>query len=353
MIATETGISKKTSCAVVAQETEKLIHSNELTRLMKPQNYCGILLVDGKWIKVKERTLVLISFVDYLTHDIPAYVIAYSENMYDIEEGFKFLKSIGYELKVIVADESMGEIVHVAKKVFPDVIIQLCLTHYTKAQDRTFVVNQAKRRIKSLERKLQNLGNSFFIRTHHHDIEKARKITNEIADLEHEFGYMISVQKFFQEIFWSVKTEQELSDAEDRMNEFIGRMNLDRYPHAEKIQKRYLNYYEKRELLTSFTKHPKLNIPRTTNLIEGFHSNLQLRLSTIRGFEKEGHTLNYLNALILKRRFKKFTDCKKKFKNLNGKSPLQISNPLNTFGFNFNDTNWINFCVNLKKETQK
>jgi len=38
----------------VNETTEKLIHSNELTKLLKPQNYCGILLIDGKYVPVKK-----------------------------------------------------------------------------------------------------------------------------------------------------------------------------------------------------------------------------------------------------------------------------------------------------------
>jgi len=257
---------------------------------------------------------------------------------------------MNYPLAAVVCDESMGEIAEVSKRIFPNAIIQHCLTHYTRNIDRIFAFGKAARSMKALERQLHGMGDSFLIHTHPCDIEKARTIVNEIAQLEFEYGYLIDVHKYFQDIFWKSKDEQDVSRLEDSLNEAIGRMNLDRYPHAEKIKKRYLDYYEKRERLIAFTRHP--DIPRTTNLIEGFNSTtLALRLSSIRGFEKEEHARNYLNALILKRRFQKFTDCKGKFKHLNGRSPLEISNPLHTFNFNGHD--WIRFCRNLKKQTQK
>src|SRR3989339_2206094 len=96
IIENEKGINKKSACIVVNQTTEELIPSNDLTRLLKPQNYSGILLVDRKYVPVKETS-----------------------------------------------DETMGQIAQVAREVFPDVIIQICLTHYSKTIERTFIANSA------------------------------------------------------------------------------------------------------------------------------------------------------------------------------------------------------------------
>lgn len=349
-------ISRNTAYAVVNRTMKELIHSNELTLLLQPQNYSGIILVDGKYFPVKGRLrgCVVIPFIDYLTHDIPIHIFAHTENTVDVREGFEKLKAIGYQLKVVVCDESMGEIATVAKEVFPEVIIQTCLTHYMKNIDREFKVKEAKRRIQSLKKELRYMGESVLVPSHVHDIEKAKRLTNEIANLEFEYGYLIEVQSIFQHIFWGVHTEEELDKAEYDLNYAISKMNLKTYPYAERIRRRYLDYYEKREQILAFLKFPEMDIPKTTNLIEGFNSTtLEARLSTIRGFEKEENAESYLNALILKRRFQKFTDCKKKFKHLNGKSPLQISKPLNDFGFDFNSNDWINFCRNLEKWSQR
>ncbi|MBD3279439.1 MAG: hypothetical protein GF390_01875 [Candidatus Pacebacteria bacterium] len=63
-------------------------------------------------------------------------------------------------------------------------------------------------------------------------------------------------------------------------------------------------------------------MPTTTNLIECFNSHLQGRLKTIKGFESFKHADLWLNAYFLRRRTKKFTDCRGKFRNLNGKTSL-------------------------------
>jgi len=66
------------------------------------------------------------------------------------------------------------------------------------------------------------------------------------------------------------------------------------------------------------------NTPQTSNLIESFNSHLQGRLKTIKGFESFTHAKLWLNGYFLRRRTKKFTDCRGKFRKLNGKTSLQI-----------------------------
>lgn len=368
-------ISKKTICSLTTRVTKELINSNELTKLLKPQNYSGIILIDGKCVPVKiveerkfagfmpwskkrrgrtKRGLVIIPFIDYETHDIPIYINALSENMYEIEKGFRELKDMGYQLKVVVCDESMGEIAQAAKKVFPDVIIQFCLTHYSKCIERCFKVGCIKRSIKALENKLNRLNDSIFIPTHHYARERAVDIVNRIAELEYEYGYMIRIREIFQNIFWKAETIEEINNLEDELNVIIGCMDLKNYPYRQRIVDRYLDYYDKRERIIAFALHPELNIPKTTNLIEGFNSTtLELRLSSIRGFEKEENARNYINALILKRRFTKFTDCRRKFKHLNGRSPLEIAEPLNNFYLKSCSRDWVRFCRNIKKYPPK
>jgi uncharacterized protein YaaR (DUF327 family) len=339
---------------------------------MKPQNYSGVLLIDGKAIPVKQleeetlemrhqggfisrsakrrkikKNLTLLPFIDYETHDIPVYIIASSENKYEIREGFRELKEMGYELKVLICDESVGEIAQVAKEFYPQVITQTCLKHYSANLDREFKVNGIKRTIRSIENKLESIGESLLIPTHRHDIERARKLTNRLADLEFKYRDLIRFQNAMNDMLWGSKTLEELGEAEDRMNELLAQMNLDQQ-HGGRIIKRYRDYYKKHIKITAFLRYPDLNIPKTTNLIEGFNSTgIELRLSSIRGFEKEETARNYVNAMILKYRFHKFKCCKKPFTHLNGKSPLEIAHP--SIHKNLpSGREWIEFCRKLK-----
>lgn len=264
---------------MVNQTTEELVDSNDLTKLLRPQNYSGILLIDGKYIPVKEtgvekvpgfvprsakrrgktkKGLVAIVCIDYLTHDIPIYGISLSENRFDMKQIFLKLKAIGYPLKVVVCDETMGQIAEVAREVFPDVIIQICCTHYSKTIERTFVARNAKRTYRSLQKQLNFLGESFFILTHHHDLEKAVRLTNQMASLEFQYGYLWEAQELFHDLFWKVSDEKGLMAWEDYFNERIGLMDLKKYPYRKRIEDRYLDYYEKREWITASILHPRV-----------------------------------------------------------------------------------------------
>lgn len=372
-----TNLNRKTICSLTNRATDDLIHSNELTRLLNPQDYCGIILVDGKYVPVKKiedridrmeerlghvpiskkrrgktkKGLVVMPFMDYESHDIPVYITALSENRVDIREGFKQLKEMEYPLKAVICDESMGKIAQVARQVYPDVIIQSCLTHYSKCIERSFGVNGPKRRIRSLERKLQKLGDKILIPTYHYDIERARLLVSEISDLEYQYGPLIDIHSIFQQIFWEAETEEDLNRLEDQLNITIGNIDMKKYPYAKQIKDRYLDYYDKRDMIIASIQNPELDIPRTTNLLEGFNSTtLEMRLSSIRGFERDCTAESYINALILKYRFHRFTDCRGKFKHLNGKSPLEIAKPINNFNFNFyyRGENWIRLCQQLR-----
>ena len=161
-------------------------------------------------------------------------------------------------------------------------------------------------------------------------------------------------KELFHDLFWQVQGVQELAEWENNFNERIALMDLKNYPYGKKIKDRYLDYYEKRESVTTSILHPELDIPRTTNLIEGWNSTtMELRISSIRGFKKEQNARNYINAIILKYRFHKFKDCKGKFKYLNGKSPIEAAEPLNTFGFDSENSDWISFCRKIKKQVPK
>jgi transposase-like protein len=103
---------------------------------------------------------------------------------------------------------------------------------------------------------------------------------------------------------------------------------------ASKIYNKYANTNElcKKVMLDIAKRSPDLlgylklpKTPRTTNLIESFNSHLQGRLKTIKGFENFKNANNWLNIYFLRRRLKKFPDCEKQFKKLNGTASLELT----------------------------
>ncbi len=99
------------------------------------------------------------------------------------------------------------------------------------------------------------------------------------------------------------------------------------FPRAQLrlVKNIWLDFKEREPYLFNHLKFPNLHIPHITNLMEGYNSQLESRLGSIRGLETTLTGQNYLNAWIIKRRFTTFTDCKIPFKHWNGKTPLECA----------------------------
>lgn len=74
-----------------------------------------------------------------------------------------------------------------------------------------------------------------------------------------------------------------------------------------------------------FTYLKVKGLPRTDQAIENFFRFVSLRTKTLNVFRSWKTAADYLNALVLYRRFKKFESCKAKHKSFNGRAPLEIA----------------------------
>lgn len=234
--------------------------------------YCGYLVFDGKWVKVKGYKMgrVLLWGIDYLTHDIPHFTFAPSENYQACIKYFKDLKDTGYSLQYLVCDDNEA-FKMAARIVYPKVIIQTCLNHYK-----------------------ENIRNSLGVRS-----TKNEKYIN----------FYIDVEKLFKERMEFVSFTREIAAIYTRYKDDSKCL----YWMEDLIQKR-------KELLAY---HQFIGVPNTTNMIESYNSHLQGRLKSIKGFKSFNTAKLWLNGYILRRRLKPFTDCEEPFKELNGKCSLE------------------------------
>ena len=227
-------------------------------------------MVDGKYVKVRgyEKAIPLLWGIDYLSHDIPVFEFAPSENYESWLKYFGYLKSIKYPLQIVVCDDNEN-IKMAARYIFPNVLIQTCQNHF-----------------------LENIRKDLFVRTE----EKYREF---VFDLKRElFSRKINKKDFQKRALKLVK----------------------KYTGNE-IALRYLLKIERHfEELTAASLIPRT--PKDTNLIELYNSHLQARLKSIKGFKSFSSAEKWLNAYILRRRFRPFRDCSQKFRNLNGKNSI-------------------------------
>jgi transposase-like protein len=206
--------------------------------------------------------------IDYLTHDIPIFELTASESYESWLKYFGYLKSIRYPMQIVICDDNEN-IKLAARYIFPNVIIQTCQNHF-----------------------LENIRRDLQVRTE-------EKYKSFVDDLKNElFSRKITCQDFEKKAFKLFKKYQQDSIA---------------ISYMLRIQK-----YTQELTNASFIKHA----PCTTNLMELYNSHLEARLKSIKGFKSFISAKRWLNAYILRRRFRKFRSCCRKFRYLNGKTSI-------------------------------
>lgn len=239
------------------------------------QKFQGILLIDGKYVKVKKNTrkIPVLYGVDYKTHDIPHFRLTKTENYLNCKKFFESLKLTDYPLQAIVCDDN-SNIYNAAKYVFPNVVVQLCHVHF-----------------------LRNAQYSLDLKTNQY----------------HQLFYPV-LSKLLVE-------KRSKLDFEKKAANLVKQFSKD-----EVCSSILIDLARKQSLLQGYLHHK--GTPTTTNLIESMNSHLEARVKPLKGFESFKHAELWLNGYFLRRRTKKWTDCSGKFKHLNGKTSLEITKKL-------------------------
>ena len=222
-----------------------LPHCADLTRKYC-NRFCGILVVDGKYVAVApyDRKIPLLYGIDYLTHDIPTYKLLPSENYQACLSFFNSLRLLNYPLKALVCDDN-SNIYTACLEVYPKAIIQICQNHL-KENIRRFLSVRSDPTYKPFMAEINNL--------------------------------------FKKKLSYGV---------------FLNQANLiyQKYNADPKCTSVMLDIQNKLPLLLNHLKIK--HTPRTTNLIECFNSHLNGRLKTIKGFKSFKHADLWLNAYLI------------------------------------------------------
>lgn len=270
----EVGLTGAQSYNRVARELAGLPDNTQLTReLCDPSRFSGILIIDGKFIKVRgyKAKIPFIYAIDYLTHDIPIGVLAPAEDTTAFRKIFFALKDIGYPLRAVVCDER-ASIQTALKQAFPRAKVQLCLNHYTE----------------NLRREL-NLRTD---ETYLHFFNSLKK---------HVFG---------------AATDQQVTDGLRHV--------LERHAQGSPYLKSILDeiHHRRHELFAYLAIQ---GCPNNTNLIELYNSHLNARVKSIKGFKSFEAADTWLNAYLIRRRTKPLTDCEPKFRHLNKHASFELT----------------------------
>lgn len=271
--------------------------------LCDPKRFSGILIIDGKYVAVKDfkDKIPFIYAIDYLTHDIVHGDLFPAEDEMAFSQLFQKLYDLNYNIKIVVADDRPG-IKQALNKVFPYAKLQLCHVHFLE-KFRT-----------ALRVKTEDRYRHFFNSLRLHVFIEGTDEEKIDAGLEHVLTNHAAHSPKLQDIIWEVKRRHEV----------------------------LFNYLKVKDC------------PNNTNLIELYNSHLNGRLKTIKGFQSFESARRWLNAWMVRRRTKAFTDCDKKFKHLNKHCSLEFTikkqalwpDSLTNLGINK-----VNFYENFPKKT--
>lgn len=272
-LADENNLSPAQTYRKVLAEMDLLPDNTWLTA-MYCNRFCGILIVDGKYVKVKgyKEKIPFIFCLDYLTHDPIVGILARSESEEAFLKLFCLLKTCHYPLQIVVADDR-SSLIPALKYHYPKAHVQLCQNHY-----------------------VENIRQQLHVRTSKYHT--------------HFFNSLCL------HVFKEYTSDQQLNDA----LRYLLTKRAENNPQRQMI---VMDIHRRRKELFAYAKI--LHCPQNTNLIELYNSHLNGRLKTIKGFKSFHAAERWLNAYLIRRRTKPFTDCDAKFKHLNGKCSLQMT----------------------------
>lgn len=271
-------VSIRTAYRWIVEELKNLPHNNQFTHdYCNRKRFCGSLVVDGKYVKVKgyEKKLPFLYGMDYTTHDLPCCILTNSESFEAWVQFFTKLKNMDYPLVSLTCDDNPA-IKQAAQYVFSNVVVQICHVHF-----------------------LENIRKTLKVRTYENYVPFFKDIETHIFHVP-----MLGKDRLEARIRWrSPRHQDDNTKIAIMQHIFRHAEELTAYVNAQ-------NWY-------------KVPCPKTTNIIESLNSQLEGRLKTIQGFESFSTAERWLSAWILRKRFTPFTDCRKPFKKLNGKHSIE------------------------------
>lgn len=269
-------LSGKQAFKKVQAEINQLPWNWQLTKeLCDPKRFCRRLVIDGTYIAVNEeqfeQKIPFIYAIDYLTHDIPHGDLFTAEDEQSFSRFFQKLKDIGYRPDVVIADDRQG-LKQALNKVFPYAKLQLCHVHFVENIRQLLNIRTDER--------YHHFFNSLM--AHVFKAKKENKITKGLMHVYYKRTYG---SRMLQNIITGIKHRQP----------------------------ELFNYLQIKDC------------PNNTNLIELYNSHLKARLKSIKSFQSFESAARWLNGYLIRRRTKPLTDCKTKFKKLNGFASLQFT----------------------------
>lgn len=260
-----------TAWRICEEELRKLPNNNQFTF-----NYCNqfssTFVFDGKYFNIasEEYDWVLLWGIDYFRHDIPIILVAPSENYQAWSKFFFYFRLISHRPQLVVCDDNTN-LKLAARQQFPSVHIQTCFNHFKENVRRELKV-RSDETYKGFMKRIEEV--------------LTEKLSDEVMNKK-----LSSLYRDFQNDVVAVSVLT----------------NIERY----------------RLELTGYRGVP--GAPVTTNIIEGLNSHLEGRLQSLHSFQDVAYAKLWMNGYVLKRRMTIYTDCRGKFRPINGKRGVELT----------------------------
>lgn len=333
--------TKDTLNTVVNSILSQLIQNTKLTEQLHPSYTDGIFLADGKFFRCK-RVIVdesgeeqvrkyphgrcQLNVMHWASHDLPVTVYGESESEELWREAWQEMKRLNIHIRYVVADEKTA-CGNALKRIYPEAILQLCHAHFVREIEQKLLFRHIERRLSTLGKKIDQLETGLNRSGCIPWKKRAVCLTNEMATIEDRYYFLFDFVALINKLLRSNSIEEKTQHMKYIQLEWFP-LYAQLAPNdfaRKKIQNVWRKIMKKEPELFAYLSFDAPIVPKTTNALEGWHNQIQLRLDSIRGFEFPKTGDAYMNALTLWRRLRPFTDCKKRFKHLNGLTPLQAA----------------------------
>ena len=255
----------------ICQKELKALPSNNQFTFNHCNRFSNTLVCDGKYFSISQRhDWVLLWGIDYFKHDVPVILVAPSESYQAWSKFFVYFRIINHFPQLVVCDDNPNLKI-AARQNLPSVRIQTCFNHFKE------------------------------------NIRRNLKVRSD--DTYRPF--MVGIESILK---------QKLAD--DVMDKKLFKLYQE-YHHDPVVISVLTNIAKYRQELTAYRGIPRS--PITSNIIEGLNAHLEARLTSLRSFQSIPYAKLWLNGYVLKRRYTKYTDCRGKFKHLNGKTGVEMT----------------------------
>jgi transposase-like protein len=309
----------------------------EMSQELQP-HWNGYLVVDEKMVSWAGRQQWFYEAIDQ-SGDVVHWCAVNELNVGEATRFLQEVKDLGYPCRGIVSDLDIC-LRHAVEGVYAEKPHQYCVKHALATIDSligyTPAIAQQRRMRKGLREQFQRLpdrkgmwrecSQEGFLRSWH-----------QTRGVSRFYGAISTLHDQCRAILLS-KTEKEAREQFRKLR---------RASTAIREEKRKAVAFLKHHWNHLMMHHRVSGLPRTTNLAEGFNKQLERRLKTIESFQHRSTAQAYSNLLIAYLRQKPYTDCRRRRKQLNGKTRLQAAHVTNL------SKSWLQNCLKTPSSSNR